>query len=118
MARNPRLTLLRFYVSKFAAWHLKSLEALDGERGIIINVASVAAEDGQRGQVAYSASNAAIIGMTLPMSRDLGRYGVRVVSIAPGPFATPVTEQVTEKAVEGIARTISLGRLGKVRPAV
>ena len=102
-------------MSKYAAWHIKSLESVDGERGIIINVASVAAEDGQSGQVAYSASKAAIMGMTLPMSRDLGKFGIRIVTISPGPFAAPLEkEAMSEKIVQGISRTIALGRLGKV----
>ena len=53
--------------------------------------------------------------MTLPMARDLGKFGIRVVALAPGPFVTPMGDEVGEKTMEGIARTISLGRLGKVR---
>ena len=94
---------------------MKSLEANAGERGIIVNMASVAAEDGQSGQVAYAASKAAVMGMTLPMSRDLGKFGIRVVTISPGPFATPIAaDSPLEKVVQGISRTIALGRLGKV----
>ena len=61
-----------------------------GERGVIINIASIAAFEGGRGNVAYSASKAALVGMTLPMARDLGRFGIRVVSISPGMFDTPM----------------------------
>ncbi len=64
--------------------------AESGERGVIINTASVAAYDGQIGQVAYAASKAAVVGMTLPMARDLARSGVRVMTIAPGIFETPM----------------------------
>ncbi|KAJ3767710.1 hypothetical protein FB446DRAFT_315671 [Lentinula raphanica] len=63
----------------------------DGERGVIIMVASTVAYEGQAGQIAYAASKGAIRSMTLPMARDMSRYGVRVVSIAPGPFKTPMT---------------------------
>lgn len=62
----------------------------DGARGVIINTASIAAFDGQKGQVAYSASKGGIVGMTLPMARDLAQYGVRVMAIAPGIFLTPM----------------------------
>ena len=62
----------------------------DGGRGVIINTASIAAEDGQMGQAAYSASKGGVVGMTLPMARDLALYGIRVVSIMPGLFETPM----------------------------
>ncbi len=62
----------------------------DGERGVVVNVASVAAYDGQRGQAAYSASKGGVVGMTLPIARDLQRYGIRVCTIAPGIFDTPL----------------------------
>ena len=69
-----------------------------GERGVIINTASVAAYDGQVGQVAYAASKAAIAGMTLPVARDLSRNGIRVMTIAPGIFDTPLLAGLPEKA--------------------
>ena len=62
----------------------------EGERGVIVNTASIAAFDGQGGQVAYAASKAGVVGMTLPAARDLARHGIRVVSIAPGLFLTPM----------------------------
>ena len=62
----------------------------EGERGVIVNTASIAAFDGQAGQVAYAASKAGVVGMTLPAARDLARHGIRVVSIAPGLFLTPM----------------------------
>jgi len=68
----------------------------DGERGVIVNVASVAAWDGQVGQAAYSASKAGIVGMTLPIARDLAREGVRVMTIAPGIFETPLLQASPE----------------------
>ncbi|MDN5871285.1 MAG: SDR family NAD(P)-dependent oxidoreductase, partial [Nitrococcus sp.] len=69
----------------------------DGERGVIINTASVAAYDGQIGQAAYAASKAGIVGMTLPIARELAAYGIRVVTIAPGVFATPMMAGMPEK---------------------
>ena len=68
----------------------------DGERGVIVNTASVAAYEGQIGQAAYSASKGGIVGMTLPIARDLGRNGIRVCTIAPGLFDTPLLAQVPE----------------------
>ena len=68
----------------------------EGERGVVINTASVAAYDGQKGQAAYSASKGGIVGMTLPISRDLGWYGVRVCTIAPGLFHTPLLAALPE----------------------
>ncbi|XP_058802428.1 3-hydroxyacyl-CoA dehydrogenase type-2-like [Phymastichus coffea] len=76
----------------------------DGQRGVIINTASIAAFDGQIGQAAYSASKGAVVGMTLPIARDLCRDGIRVVTIAPGIFNTPMVAQLPEKA------RISLGK--------
>ena len=70
----------------------------DGERGVNINTASIAAFEGQIGQVAYSASKGGIVGMTLPAARDLARYGVRVVTIAPGLFDTPLLGALPEEA--------------------
>ena len=67
-------------------------EGDDGERGVIINTASIAAYEGQMGQAAYSASKAGVIGMTLPVARDLASYGIRVCAIAPGLFDTPMVE--------------------------
>ncbi|EHN11588.1 3-hydroxyacyl-CoA dehydrogenase [Patulibacter medicamentivorans] len=70
----------------------------DGERGVLINTASVAAFDGQIGQVAYSASKGGIVGMTLPVARDLARYGIRNMTIAPGLFDTPLLAALPEEA--------------------
>ncbi|MDN5848110.1 MAG: 3-hydroxyacyl-CoA dehydrogenase [Nitrococcus sp.] len=69
----------------------------DGERGVIVNSASVAAYDGQIGQAAYAASKAGVVGMTLPIARELAAYGIRVVTIAPGVFATPMMAGLPEK---------------------
>jgi len=69
---------------------------VDDERGVIVNTTSVAAYEGQIGQVAYSASKGGVVGLTLPAARELGRYGIRVMTIAPGYVATPLLDQVPE----------------------
>ncbi|HYW93565.1 MAG TPA: 3-hydroxyacyl-CoA dehydrogenase [Gammaproteobacteria bacterium] len=78
----------------------------DGERGVIINTASVAAFDGQVGQAAYSASKAGIVGMTLPIARDIARYGIRVCTIAPGIFDTPMMMSAPDNVRESLAKQI------------
>lgn len=78
----------------------------DGQRGVIVNTASVAAYDGQIGQAAYSASKAAVVGMTLPIARDLSTQGIRVVTIAPGLFDTPMLQQLPEKVRAFLAKTV------------
>ena len=88
----------------------------DGERGVIINTASVAAFDGQVGQAAYSASKAGIVGMTLPIARDLASLGVRVLTIAPGTFDTPMLGMMPESQRQALAATIPFPRrLGQPR---
>lgn len=76
----------------------------DGERGVIVNTASVAAYEGQIGQAAYSASKAGIVGMTLPIARELAAYGIRVVTIAPGVFATPMMASLPENVRTALGR--------------
>lgn len=78
----------------------------DGTRGVIVNTASVAAYDGQRGQAAYSASKGGIVGMTLPIARDLSRYGIRVNTVAPGLFKTPLLMSLPEKVQIALAKTV------------
>lgn len=78
----------------------------DGERGVIILVSSSAAFDGQPGQVAYSASKGAVAAMTLPMARDLARYGIRVVTIAPSLFESAMTAKLGEKARKSLERVM------------
>jgi NAD(P)-dependent dehydrogenase (short-subunit alcohol dehydrogenase family) len=86
----------------------------DGERGVIISTASVAAYEGQIGQAAYSASKGGIVGLTLPAARELARYGIRVLAIAPGLFMTPMMESLPEAAQESLAATLPFPkRLGK-----
>lgn len=88
----------------------------EGERGIIINTASVAAFDGQMGQAAYSASKGGIVGMTLPIARDLARSGIRVMTIAPGLFETPLLASLPEEARLSLGQQVPFpSRLG--RPA-
>ncbi|MCB1366594.1 MAG: SDR family NAD(P)-dependent oxidoreductase [Rhodobacteraceae bacterium] len=85
----------------------------DGERGVIINTASAAAFDGQIGQIAYSASKGGVVGMTLPMARDLSRDGVRVVSIAPGLFMTPMLAGLPEDVQKSLGAQVPFpSRLG------
>lgn len=86
----------------------------EGERGVIINTASIAAYEGQIGQAAYAASKAGIVGMTLPIARELGKSGIRVMTIAPGIFATPLFSGVNETIREDLEKQIPFpGRLGK-----
>lgn len=75
----------------------------DGERGLVVLVASVAAFDGQRGQTAYAASKGAVASMALPLARDLGRHGVRVVAVAPGVFETNMTALMADKTRKALA---------------
>ena len=94
---------------------LRNIPNEDGERGVIINTASIAAFEGQIGQAAYSASKAGIIGMTLPIAREFAEYGIRVVTIAPGLFLTPgMIEGLPEKVIESLGKMIPFPkRLGK-----
>jgi len=88
----------------------------DGERGVIINTASVAAFEGQIGQVAYSASKGGIVGMNLPLARELAPYGIRVLTIAPGIFETPMLASLPEKVRDALGKMVPFPqRLG--RPA-
>jgi NAD(P)-dependent dehydrogenase (short-subunit alcohol dehydrogenase family) len=94
----------------------KSEPTADGERGVIVNTASVAAFDGQMGQAAYAASKGGVVGMTLPVARDLARNGIRVVTIAPGLFETPMLLGMPAEVQESLARQVPFpSRLG--RPA-
>jgi NAD(P)-dependent dehydrogenase (short-subunit alcohol dehydrogenase family) len=86
----------------------------DGERGVIVNTASIAAFDGQIGQAAYSASKGGVVGMTLPMARELARFGIRVMTIAPGIFWTPMVDAMTPQVQESLSASIPFpARLGK-----
>lgn len=86
----------------------------DGERGVIVMTASVAAFDGQIGQVAYSASKAGVVGMTLPMARDLAAAGIRVMTIAPGIFKTPMMAAMPQETQDSLGRQVPFPpRLGR-----
>jgi len=78
----------------------------DGEKGVVINVASAAAFEGQIGQAAYSASKGAIVSMTLPIAREFAEYGIRVMTVAPGLFYTPMMASLPEKVQEALAKTV------------
>ena len=98
----------------FAATCAKLEPLEDGERGVMVFTASVAAFDGQVGQQAYSASKAGVAGMTLPMARDLAQHGIRVCTIAPGLFATPLMRTLPEPVQASLAASIPFPpRLGK-----
>lgn len=98
----------------FAAACAKLDPLEDGERGAMVFTASVAAFDGQVGQQAYSASKGGVVGMTLPMARDLAQHGIRVCTIAPGLFATPLMKTLPEAVQESLAKSIPFPqRLGK-----
>merc|ERR1712187_116657 len=96
-----------------AAAMAKCPAAEDGSRGVIVNVSSVAGIEGQKGQLVYSASKGAVIGMTLPMARDLARYGIRVMTIAPGIIDTPLMQSAAPKVKEGsLAQVAAPKRFG------
>lgn len=103
-----------FNVIRLAAVRMAASHPNDGgERGVIVNTASVAAFDGQIGQAAYSASKGAIVGMTLPLARDLAPQGIRVCTIAPGIFATPMLAGLPEKARMALEQLVPFpSRLG------
>lgn len=92
-----------FNVIRLAANQMAQQEPQEsGERGVIVNTASIAAFDGQIGQAAYSASKGGIVGMTLPIARDLARNAIRIMTIAPGVFATPLVSQLPQEAIDGL----------------
>ena len=115
-ARVVNINLVGTYnVSRLFAAECARLAPLeDGERGVMLFTASVAAFDGQVGQQAYSASKGGLVGMTLPMARDLAQHGIRVCTIAPGLFATPLMKQLPEPVQQSLAASIPFpSRLGK-----
>lgn len=105
-----------FNVTRLAAARMAECETIDGERGVVVGTASVAAFDGQIGQAAYSASKGGIVGMTLPVARDLASLGIRVVTVAPGIFDTPLLGTLSEEVRGSLGRQVPHpSRLG--RPA-
>ena len=91
----------------------------DGERGVIVNTASVAAYEGQIGQAAYSASKGGVVGMTLPMAREFARFGIRVMTIAPGMFHTPMVDGMPRAVHQSLCAQVPfpsrLGQAGGIR---
>lgn len=97
-----------------AAAIAKSAPGTDGERGVIVNTASIAAYDGQIGQAAYAASKAGVAGLTLPIARELARSGIRVVTIAPGLFSTPMMDGLSAEMQASLAGAVPFpARLGR-----
>ena len=114
--RVVRVNLVGTYnVTRLAAARIAKTEPLaDGERGVVVNTASVAAFDGQVGQQAYSASKGGVVGMTLPMARDLAQFGIRCCTMAPGLFATPLMKELPDEVQQSLASSIPFPkRLGK-----
>ncbi len=95
-----------FNVIRLAAFRMSQEPEQDGERGVVVNTASVAAFDGQIGQAAYSASKGGIVGLTLPVARDLSRLKIRVMTIAPGLFATPLLGGLSEEQIKSIGSQV------------
>lgn len=104
-----------FNVAKAAAAQMQNNDAnAEGERGVIVNTASVAAYEGQIGQAAYSASKGGVVGMTLPMARELARFGIRVMTVAPGIFWTPMVDGMPDAVQQSLAASIPFpSRLGR-----
>ena len=105
-----------FNVLRLAAEAIAATDPIDdqGQRGLIVNTASVAAFDGQIGQIAYSASKGGVVGMTLPAARDLAQFGIRVMTIAPGIMDTPMLAGVTEEIRAALAANVPFpARLGR-----
>jgi NAD(P)-dependent dehydrogenase (short-subunit alcohol dehydrogenase family) len=93
---------------------VKEMPGEDGERGVIVNTASIAAYDGQIGQAAYAASKGGVLALTLPIARELARYGVRVVTIAPGIFETPMMADMPQDVQDSLGKSVPFpSRLGR-----
>ncbi|MGX0902960.1 NAD(P)-dependent dehydrogenase (short-subunit alcohol dehydrogenase family) [Roseovarius sp. MBR-79] len=103
-----------FNVARLAAAEMaRNAPDADGARGVIVNTASIAAFDGQKGQAAYAASKGGIVGLTLPMARDLAREGIRVMAIAPGIFSTPMMRGLPQEVQDNLAAEVTFPkRLG------
>jgi NAD(P)-dependent dehydrogenase (short-subunit alcohol dehydrogenase family) len=116
-ARVVRINLIgTFHMCSKSAAGMLTLDPVtaDGGRGVMVNTASVAAQDGQIGQVAYSASKGGVVGMTLPMARDLARDGIRVMTIMPGLFHTPMFDILPEEVRQALGASVPFpSRLGK-----
>jgi NAD(P)-dependent dehydrogenase (short-subunit alcohol dehydrogenase family) len=102
-----------FNVLRLAAAAMAATDPVDGERGVLVNTASVAAFDGQIGQAAYSASKGGVVGLTLPAARDLAQHLIRVMTVAPGLFDTPMLQGLPEPARQSLAAQVPMpSRLG------
>jgi len=103
-----------FNMIRLAAAEMARLEPVEGERGIIISTASVAAYEGQVGQAAYSASKGGVVAMTLPIARELAQFGIRVNAIAPGVFMTPMMSGLPQPAQDSLGASVPFpARLGQ-----
>lgn len=113
--RVVRVNLIgTFNVTRLAAHAMIQNQVADRERGIIVNTASVAAYEGQVGQSSYAASKAAIVGLTLPMAREFARHGIRVNTIAPGLFETPLLGELPQEVRDGLGAQVPYpSRLGR-----
>jgi NAD(P)-dependent dehydrogenase (short-subunit alcohol dehydrogenase family) len=104
-----------FNVTRLVAAEMQRSERIDGERGVIVNTASIAAFDGQKGQASYAASKGGITAMTLPLARDLANDGIRCATIAPGLFDTPLLSALPEPVYSSLAAAVPYpSRLGQV----
>ncbi|MBU2958722.1 SDR family NAD(P)-dependent oxidoreductase [Paracoccus sp. 1_MG-2023] len=114
-ARAVTINLIgSFNMARLAAQAMAANDPVAGERGVIVNTASIAAMDGQIGQVAYAAGKAGVAGMTLPMARDLARHGIRVMTIAPGIFRTPMLEGLPQDVQDSLGAAVPFpSRLGE-----
>src|SRR5277367_3716549 len=115
-SKTIRVNLIgTFNIARLAAWLMApNAPNEEGERGVIINTASVAAFDGQIGQAAYSASKGGLVAMTLPLAREFARYGIRVMTIAPGIFLTPLLASLSKEVQDSLSRQVPFpSRLGQ-----
>merc|ERR1712113_451591 len=104
-----------FYGSAYGASAMAKTEpTADGSRGVIVNISSIAGIEGQKGQLAYACSKGGVIGMTLPMARDLARYGIRVMTVCPGIMGTPAMKSAPQKVQDGLlAGVVAPKRFGE-----
>ncbi|KAH9072268.1 AICARFT/IMPCHase bienzyme [Lactarius deliciosus] len=109
-AKVSQMLSLRAKPHSLDVWNFVPPEGPDEERGVVVMVASAAAFEGQPGQTAYSATKGALVSMTLPMARDLERFGIRVVTVAPGAFITPMSNVMSKKVKESLARDLLFPR--------
>ncbi|GAA4490550.1 SDR family NAD(P)-dependent oxidoreductase [Rhodococcus olei] len=105
-----------FHVLRAAAWRMSRNRRSDGENGVVVTTASIAAFEGQQGQVAYSASKAGVVGMTLPAARELAQFGIRCATIAPGAFETALTTDLPSGLQDQLTASVAFPRrLGRPR---